>query len=247
MEDDLLKALEESGLSKNEAEIYLTLLDVGSSTATKIAEKSKVHRTNVYDSLERLLKKGLVCYILKDGTKYFNATDPENLLTLMKQKEDKFQTLLPRLRLPRELVPSKDIAKIYEGIAGIRTIVVDDIINSTPAGGKVVAFGLPKETPQLMSSFVNFYHKMRVEKKITMFHLYNENARERIAYLKSLPYCDAGYLPKEYDSPVSTIVYGNKVAFFLWSEPPQGIVIESERLANAYMKYFELLWKVAIK
>jgi sugar-specific transcriptional regulator TrmB len=247
MDEKLVIALEEIGLSKNEAMVYLTLLDTGSATATKIAESSKMHRTSVYDSLERLVKKGLVCYIMKGETKYFNAADPESLSGMLKQKEEDFMAILPQLKLSKELAPSKDKAKIYEGIAGIRSIVVDDIINSTPVGGKVVAFGLPKETPRLMSSFVNFYQKRRIEKKITMIHLYNENARERIKYLKSLPYTDAGYLPKEYDSPASTTVYGNKVAFYIWSDPPLGIVIESERMASAYKNYFELLWKLAIK
>ena len=242
-----MTALEEAGLSKNEALVYLTLLDIGSSTATKISDNCKLHRTNVYDSLERLLKKGLVCYVLKDNTRYFNATDPENILTLMRQKEEKYQTLLPRLRLPQKLAQSKDSAKIYEGMSGIRTIVVDDMINSTPEGGTIAAFGLPKETAQLMSSFVGFFHRKRIEKKITMVHLYNENAKERIVYLKSLPYTDAAYLPKEYDSPASTIIYGSKVAFFIWTEQPMGIVIESGRMAEAYMRYFNLLWKLAKK
>ena len=59
------------GLSKNEAKVYLALLDLGSATAGKIAEKSKVHRTNVYDALERLIEKGVVTYIFKKDIKNY--------------------------------------------------------------------------------------------------------------------------------------------------------------------------------
>jgi sugar-specific transcriptional regulator TrmB len=246
MDERLVKALEEIGLSKNEALVYLTLLDTGSATATKIAELSKVHRTNVYDSLERLVKKGLACYITKGETKYFNAADPESLSGMLKQKEEDFRAILPQLKLSKELAPSKDSAAVFEGIAGIRAIT-EDILNTVPKGGRVLTFGNPKNTPQLMKSFIDFYHKRRIEKKITQIHIYNENAPERMAYLRSLPYTDAGYLPKEYDSPAATTVYGNKVAFYIWSEPPVGIVIESERMAESYRNYFELLWKIAVK
>ena len=57
--------LEEIGLSKNEAKIYLTLLRLGNVTATDIIKESGVHRSNVYDVLDSLVKKGCVAYIQK--------------------------------------------------------------------------------------------------------------------------------------------------------------------------------------
>ena len=52
--------LSELGLTQNEIKIYLALLDIGESLAGTIAENSGIHRRNVYDSLERLIKKGFV-------------------------------------------------------------------------------------------------------------------------------------------------------------------------------------------
>jgi len=49
--------LSELGLSKNEIEVYLTLLELGTSTAVHIAKAAKLHRPNVYDALDRLSKK----------------------------------------------------------------------------------------------------------------------------------------------------------------------------------------------
>jgi sugar-specific transcriptional regulator TrmB len=246
MDEKLVRALEDIGLSKNEALVYLTLLDTGSATATRIAELSRVHRTNVYDSLERLVKKGLVCYITKGETRYFNAADPESLSGMLKQKEEDFRAILPQLKLSRELAPSKDSASLFEGVAGIRAIT-EDILNCVPDGAEVLTFGNPRNTSQLMKGFIEFYHKRRIERKITQRHIYNENAKDRIGVLNSMPFTKAAYLPKEYDSPAATTVYGSKVAFFIWSEPPLGILIESERMAESYRNYFELLWKLAIK
>jgi HTH-type transcriptional regulator, sugar sensing transcriptional regulator len=246
MDDKLLSVLEEIGLSKNEASIYLALLDLGSATATKIAERSKLHRTNVYDSLERLVKKGLVSYISKGETKYFTAAEPENFVGLLKQKEQNLADILPQLKLSRKLAEKKDSAHVYEGMAGIRAIT-EDILATIPEKGEVLTFGNPKNVSDLMKSFIDLYHKRRMEKKITQIHIYNENSKDRIKLLNAMPYTKAGYLPKEYDSPSSTTIYGNKVAFFIWSEPPLGIVIESERMAESYRKYFQLLWRLSEK
>ena len=81
------KKLEEAGLSKNEAKVYLTLLSMGSSTAGIIAEKSRVYRTNVYEALNRLIEKGLVSYIFKGHQKLFQAEDPNKILNILKEKE----------------------------------------------------------------------------------------------------------------------------------------------------------------
>ncbi len=241
-----IKALEELGLSKNEAIVYLTLLDLGSSTATKIADKSKLHRTTVYDALDRLTKKGLVSYIEKEETKYFEACDPENLMAIIKQKQDLLTEIIPQLKLSRKLAESKAKAHIYEGMEGVKASMEKALV-VLKEGDKILCFGIPKRAPDMMSQYFDRFHKRRIEKKISMIHLYNENARERIAYLKSLPLTEAGYLPKEYDSPASTLIYGNIVCLTTWSEIPFVVMIESQRVADAYSKYFWLLWSLAKK
>lgn len=243
MREDIL---EEIGLSKNESKVFLALLDLGSATAGKITEKSGVHRTNVYDALERLIEKGLVSYILKEKTKYFEATDPRNLLNFVKTKELKLKSILPQLMLSRQLAKSKDRAHIYEGIAGIRT-TTEDILNTLSKGDKILSFGVPKDVSSRMKHFLPIYHKRRIKAKIHQRHIYNENARDRIAYLNSMSYTEAKYLPKEYNSPATTTIYKDKVAFWIWAERPLTIIIESKRMAEAYTRYFNLLWNLAKK
>ncbi len=46
------------GLSEKEADIYLTLLSMGSSTIDALAKETKIKRSTVYVQLKTLLKKG---------------------------------------------------------------------------------------------------------------------------------------------------------------------------------------------
>lgn len=238
--------LEDVGFSKNEAKVFLALLELGSTTIHDIYKKSKVHRTNVYDALEGLIKKGMVNYIVKDDKKFYSACDPELLLNILKEKEIKLKEALPRLKLAKQLLGKRDNARILEGIIGIKA-TTNDILNDLKEGDEILTFGIPKDVSVKMKNFIPLYHKRRIEMKIKQRHIYNENAKGRIEYLNSLPYTEATYLPKEYDSPSTTTIYGNKVAFWIWSDEPLTIIIESERMAESYRRYFELLWKIAKK
>lgn len=241
-----IKVLEDLGFSKNEAIVYLTLLNLGSSTATVIADKSKLHRTTVYDVLDRLVEKGMVSYISKEDTKYFQASDPESLLGVLKKREDQLKSIIPELKLSDDLAESKDKAKIFEGVKGIKAIT-EDILVTCKEGDEVFTFGNPKNTSELMKSFVDLYHKRRIAKGIKQIHIYNENAKERIRVLQKMDLTDAAYLPKEYDSPAATTVYGDKVAFFVWGDNPLAILIESKVVAESYRNYFKLLWGMVKK
>ncbi len=235
------KILEELGLSPNESKVYLALLESGQSTAGKISKIANIHRTNVYDTLNRLKEKRLVTYIINKNKKTFKAEDPKKLLFLLKLKEESFKTILPNLISKHDQHKRKENARIFEGIEGIKAIT-DEIIATNK---KIFAFGIPKDVSAKMKPFLASYHRKRLSNKQWMFHIYNENARDRIKYLNTLKYTKATYLPKEYDSPATTTIYGNKLAFYIWSENPFSVVIESDRMAQSYRNYFKLLWKIA--
>lgn len=235
------ETLEHMGMSKNEAKVYLALARNGLSSAGKIAHLSKVHRTNVYDAIERLIEKGLVCYITKDGTKHFEATEPENLMNLIKEKEIELQKILPSLALDKKLAEKKSEVHVYNGIAAVRMILNHFLEYKK----KICVHGIPKEAITMMQSFIIHFHERRIGLKIPMLHVYNEDAQDRIKYLNTLPHTKARYLPKEYNSPVSTNICGDEVVLILWIEKPLVIQIINNEIAGQYQKYFDIIWGLA--
>lgn len=235
----------DSGLNKNEAKVYLALLRYGGASAGLIAKESKVYRTNVYDALESLIQKGLVTYILKSKKKYFQAVEPVRIKEILSSKVERFEeVLLPKLySISVKARKDRPTTQIYEGIGGIKAIT-EDMLKERK---EVLTFGIPKDVSKKMENFVSIYHKRRIKLRIWQYHIYNESAKNRIEYLNSLPYTRAAYLPKEYDSPATTTIYGDKVAIFIWSENPLGILIEDKRMAKSYRNYFKLLWKLTYK
>ncbi len=233
--------LEEVGLTKNEVKVYLRLLQRGPAPAGKVAEKLDVHRPNVYDALEKLVARGLVTYVFQDEKKIFQAANPEALHAVLEEKQIQLKKLIPELKTHAALAETKARAHIFEGNAGIKAMTDDQLTVRTP----IYSFGIPKNVSERMKSFVGIYHERRIRQKQWQYHLYNENAQERIAYLNTLSHTKAAFLPKEYDSPATTNVYSDKVSFFIWADEPLGVMIQDERMAESYKKYFRLLWKIA--
>ena len=91
--------LQKLGLSPNEAKIYETLLSLDSANVSTIAVKSKIHRRNVYDCINKLIEKGLVSELSLDTEKQFKAVNPNRLLALVKEKEDILLENLPLIKL----------------------------------------------------------------------------------------------------------------------------------------------------
>ena len=237
------EALIDLGFSKNEAKVYYSLLRIGPSPAGVIAAKSNIHRTNVYDALERLAEKGIVTYIFKGNKKFFEAVDPDQILEFLKDRMVKFENMLPTLKLDFKLSKDVNKAHIFEGIRGVKTIT-DDMLRE---GKEICAFGIPKDVAIKLKTFINIFHKRRAEKKIMMYHLYDADAHDRMKFLNSLPYTEAKYIPHDIESPATTLIYGQKICFVIWSEPALSILIESDRMANQYKKYFSLLYKMGKK
>ena len=55
------------------------------------------------------------------------------------------------------------------------------------------------------------------------------------------------YLQNVSESPAVTNIYGNKIAIIIWTDEPEGIIIENAATAKAYRSYFDVMWEVAKK
>ncbi|HLC74900.1 MAG TPA: helix-turn-helix domain-containing protein [Candidatus Nanoarchaeia archaeon] len=237
------EVLVDLGLSRNEAKAYLALLEIGPSQTGKIAERSQMHRANVYDALERLYTKGLCSKSKKESMNYYTATDPKNLFNFIKAKERQLEDIMPQLQLLRELTFSQSQAAVYEGADAFMNMLHDFLHFKEP----ILSYGIPQNAPDLLKTKIPHFHKKRIPLKIPMKHIYNHNAQERIAYLNSMPHTEARYLPAKFDSQVSTNICGDEIILAVWISPPLSIRIKDKRIADAYKRYFDVLWNAAVK
>lgn len=60
IQSGLIEKLADFGLSTNEAKVYLSIIQNGTSTATDISAVTNIHREDIYKVLSKLEKKGLI-------------------------------------------------------------------------------------------------------------------------------------------------------------------------------------------
>jgi predicted transcriptional regulator len=233
--------LEDLGLSKNEVRVYLTLLELGASTSWEISKKIKIHRTNTYDALNRLVKKGLVAYIQRKDKKLYDILDPSQLKNVLREKEIALERIIPELIVAKRFAGEQNEAVILEGIHAFQKILLGWLEFEEP----ILCYGIPKSAPDFMKNFIPHFHENRTKKGIMMKHIYNFNAGERITYLNTLAFTEARFLPQQFYSTVSTNICGDEVALVLWNENPIIIKIKNRQVADSYKAYFEVLWNSA--
>jgi sugar-specific transcriptional regulator TrmB len=231
----------ELGMTLNEARVYLALLEIGSSSVVEISRRCKIHRPNVYDSLQKLIEKGIISIITKDSTKYYQASDPSMLDKLLKEKELKLQGIMPELYTLFNMKKTRSFANVYEGIGAV-TKILDGMLRHNK---DILVYGIPRVAPEMIKFFIMNFHKRRIGQKIVMKHIYNFNAMERIKLLNSMPYTEAKYAPIEAESVVATHICGNEVALLIWTENPKVIQIIDKDVAESYRNYFNMLWALA--
>lgn len=235
------KILEDLGFTNAEIKVYLALLELGSSTAGPIIEKSSLQSSVVHATLNRLLEKGLLSFILEGQRKHYQAADPKHIIEIINQKKEQFEKILPELLLKQKLSKEKPSAQLFQSIKGIKELL--NIL--LEAGGKEHhTFGSTKESLMLGDAWWINYHKRRADKKIKAELLFNESLAGWKAE-KKYPLSDVKYTKAGFEPLTETIVRNDKIGIIIWTEKPLGILIKNKIAAESYEKFFKLLWKVA--
>jgi sugar-specific transcriptional regulator TrmB len=233
---ELKETLKWIGLTGNEAKIYLAMLRLGSSKAGKIAKESQLNRTATYDSLKRLLDKGLISYVIEANIKWFKAVNPERLLEILKEKEEETKKVLPNLigiyKAPKET----HNVTLYYGYKGVKS-VFQDIIREGKPNCVLDAEG---QFTEKMPYYAPHFSKQVEEKKIPIRHIVRRGVD-----IHPTKTTEVRFISRELHSTAVTNIYGDRIAIIVWTDPPEAVIIKNKAAADAYRIYFEMIWKTA--
>lgn len=232
--------LQEIGLSSTETKVYLALLELSSALAGEITKKSEVNRTNVYDALERLIEKGLVTYVISANRKVFEPVNPERLKGMLKEKEERLDSIMQELQAKYDTSKTNEEATIFKGKKGIQSIF-EDIIKEKK---DLFVYGAESRFADVFPAYQKDWNKRRAQEKIKVSMIYNEKVKQR-KRKEHLPLLKMKFLPEHYDFPSTIMIYGEKVVTVVWAELPFGFMIKSKENAKSNMNFFEILWKTA--
>ncbi|MFH1255935.1 MAG: helix-turn-helix domain-containing protein [Candidatus Diapherotrites archaeon] len=248
--------LEEIGLTRGESKVYLSLLEIGATTAGPLISRCGIQKSAVYFCLESLIGKGLVTYITKNNVKNFEAASPQRLLDFLetqekgiKKQKEKAQKVIPNLFAKMNVAEKKSAAKIFEGWNGMKS-AFDDILHSSGPKDEYLIYSVCVE-PAVLPRFrrlIGKFHSSRYRKRIPAKIIIGAELKNSIGKDRSRePFTEIRYLPKELTTPAAINVYADKMLLAIWTKEPSALLIENKSVSDSFRNYFKALWASAKK
>ncbi len=227
--------LTELGLTETESIIYYSVLKLGTCTVKDISKECGFHRTNIYDILEQLKEKGLVTFFKEGKTMKYRASDPHNLYSLLREKQEVLDNIFPEIKKLHKRTAEAIEVEVYKGDEGMKASFRDMLKEGKP----LYAFGVKGQLREKLPVFAQQWLRDAKNKKLPYYAIYTENPPPY--------YTDVRYVSQELSGPVATFIYGDKININIWEPTLTAIVIKSKLVAQMYKKHFDLLWKIAKK
>lgn len=235
--------LKEIGLTDGEIAVYISTLEIGSSTVKPIVDKAKVSYSKIYDILERLIDKGLVSYVIKDNKKYFEAAPAERVMDYILEKEkqinvqkEKLKNLLPQLKLKQQMSGFSSKSTIYKGIKGLNT-AYSLSLKDLKSNDEILMIYSPSKLESVSIFFKRFLNEVK-KRNIKSKVLSNEEdiniSFPNIKYTRHI-------------IPATIAIFGNKTIIFPTSKDIVLFVIDNKEVAESFKVQFYSWWDQKVK
>lgn len=239
----ITQILEQLNFSKNEARIYETLLANGESSVSAIASRSGVNRRNVYDSLNRLIEKGVTFEILQKGENRYQAVDPKKLMELIKEKEHSLEKVMPELEAMYQETNKTDATYVYRGIEGWKNYMREII----RIGGDVYTIGAKGAWgDKRIASFYDQFAKEVQKKKIVFHAIFDDSARNAIPSVLDMS-ANKFFSPAQSTNSAIEILK-DRIVIFSNIKPGEideratYTVIVNQQIADSFRIWFKFMW-----
>lgn len=240
-----IEILQQLGLSPNESKIYEALLDLKEARAGEISTKTKIHRRNVYDSMHRLINKGLVFSVLSGSETLYSPVDPDKLMELINEKELLLEGILPSLRERYEKKENAQEAYIYKGINGMKQYMRDILKTGEDTyfiGGKLIWLDTQLKT------FSEQFFKEAKRKNIKFQGVFDAEIKDKgQEALKNFPKPHK-FLPPKYSTESAIIIFGDYVVTYTglklkkMNKDMTIFVMRDRDLAETYRAWFQFIF-----
>lgn len=240
-------SLHKLGMTPKEAKLYLKLLELGSSGANTLSQKSEENRTSTYSLLNAMVHKGFVSYITKNKIKYYSASDPQFLINRYVDGAKHLKEILPELLAIHNQFGQKPKITFYEGVNGIKQIC--ETLLEVPGSTRESFMGIDPKTihPEIKKYFEESFVNRRIELGIKyrgivngFLPMGNRHAKTEPGQLRELKYID----PKKFPMNIQIDIFPrNKVAIYSYNrEEMMGVIIEHQSFYNTMKVVFQLAW-----
>jgi len=241
-----MEILSEMGLSQREIAVYKSLLKLSSTTTGPLVKESGVQNSKIYETLEKLIKRGLATFIYRGKIKYFQATNPNNLLSFFDNKRKHLQDAVDKLHVMQKRNEPNHQTRVYEGFKAIQSAFFEmyDLIGN---GSEYCAFpisdqDLEKKELQLFWSQV-FQKRLRMKIRIRSMPNVKTKRIFNKYYKQILKLMQVRYTKQEF--PNGVFIFKDYVLSVVWGDNPVAFLVMSRENTDKWQTFFDEQWKNA--
>lgn len=226
-------------MTELESRIYRELIGTKKATVAELSRSTGIHRRNIYDAADRMLKKGFIVVMKENNTLVYKPADPSLIHRQLEQRMARFESMLPGLMQQFMTQQEKRETLFFHGRKGLRLIFEDQL----RTGAEICVNATTSAVDDILRFFFPNYHRERESKGIHTRMIFNKEYESRGPDLAKIPLCQVRFIENFNRSPVSHYIYGANVAIAVWTDDPVAILIREEAIAQSFRDNFELLWR----
>lgn len=245
-EKHLRSELSGTGLTEKESIIYLHLLKQGVSIGgTKIAYGTEIHRQHVYTALTSLISKGLVSKVSHGKQFRYRAAPPRELEKIERRKYLEIGLLADELAKLSPLGHDQDF-EVLVGERAIQQHQMDFVHEARENETQHIIGGSASEFVTLMGDYYEEMLRVQESKGFVTYYIGHKDEDSPLSpYKKSKITFHAKLLPEMPKGFLQFTVRRGTVEFYsLSGKPPILYIIKSEKVAENFRMFFNMLWNM---
>lgn len=245
----LSKKLEEIGLSKHEAAVYMSLLEHGASSVTDISKNTLIQRAQVYPLLESLQNKQLATTALSGKRKVYAPEPPQQLQELLSNKMDVLDGMLPELITLTNSKDEKPVMRYVEGVKGIKEIYLASAEASEKELFAFVGVESLTQRSKTLEKFwdTTFQQKRKKHGVVGRIIIPDNPAGKAFKKKDARNNRESRMVPSSnYNFESEVLVYDNVVVFISYTKNEEfALSVESSAIAKTVKMIWKIVWNVS--
>lgn len=248
----MLEELVEAGLEWKEARFYLAALAMDAPTVARVAQSAGTSRTNAYDLVKKLARRGLLSLAEGQGSgdaavgrsgAILKAADPQHLLDEWHQRRRVLEGLVPQLRAIQSKAGTAPRSRYLEGASGLRTALFETLEWASPLRGILSMHDLLSVPgPAALRDYID----QRSERGLWLKVIRSPQKEKSPGWPTSAERLrETRYAPTAYVFTMTMIIGMDAVAMLSSSRENFALIIESAEYAEMHANLFEVLWSVS--
>jgi predicted transcriptional regulator len=253
----IVETLQQIGLSEVETSIYLLLLKDGPSTPLILSRKTKINRTSIYRTTEKLIQKGLVSELIESNTTKYSATDPQYLSIIYQEEKNRLSKLETSLNATIHELSAMNLEasspveiKHYRGLDGLKQV----LWNVLKSGNEKDVLGYAREFMEshIDAEFMETWRNEICKRGMHNYELTN-TPEDGHVWTANLEYVEKHYTQKYLSPKILEIhhqiwIYGDTLMYYNFENADfWAIEIINSEIALVQRQLFWIMWEKGVE